>query len=62
MRRTGVPARTGAPARPTAVPPRRGRLAFLDMTDDVVEPHLAACEHAGRELTADELWGVAGRQ
>ena len=38
-------------------------LDFLTMTeDDVVEPHLAACEHAGRELTADELRGLVGKQ
>ena len=30
--------------------------------DNVIELHLAACEQAGRELTADELRGLVGKQ
>jgi hypothetical protein len=30
--------------------------------EDVVALHVKACEHAGRELTADELRGLLGKQ
>lgn len=42
---------------------RRGWSDLLAMTeDDVVALHTAACEQAGRELTADELRGLLVRQ
>ena len=38
-------------------------MALLEMTEDeAVALHLAAVEHAGRELTADELRGLLSRQ
>jgi hypothetical protein len=56
---------------PDALPPtiraeydtvRNGWLKLLKMTaDDVVDLHVAACEAAGRELTAEELKGLLGR-
>jgi hypothetical protein len=40
-----------------------GWTALLAMTeDDILKLHQAACEAAGRELTADELRGLLGRQ
>lgn len=57
---------------PAALPPairaeydtvRGGWIKLLAMTsDDVVDLHVAACEAAGRELTAEELKGLLGRQ